>query len=1579
MKWGLALVASLVILILLLAVALYLPPVQNWAVHKASEYASEAMDMEITVERVRLAFPLDLGIEGVRALRQNDSLPQRKDTVAEVRRAVVDVRLLPLMKSEVVIDEIELNGAKINTIDFVPQARVKGTVGRLALTGGHPVATIDLSSSDIALTNILLDGARLDVALADSVPEDATQSENLWKIKLGELKITNSAVRVSLPGDSMRVGVAFGELTAKNGWMNLHKGLYEIASLVLENGAVEYDTNAPLLSAEGVMDYDHVALRDVSARIDSLRFASPDIALKVRSLAMTERSGLTVRSLVADVSMDSTHLDFDGTLRMPSSFITAKLSAALDAFDNTVAPNAKDWFNAGVDASVDVRDILPLVGEVPQSARHPLFAHPVIIKGAASGDIHNIDIPHLSMEMPTAFALDAKGRVEGVMNYIANPDTTAFKASLRATLDTYNLSFVKAFLDKGTAGMINIPQTHITADADVDGTDYTLALKAREGRGTMAANARMNTVSGVYKIDARTNRLNLGHYIRGMRLGTLTCSLNAEGRGTDVFSKRTRMKGGMDIRSLAFAGYGLDNITAGISLENGRGHGVVRSGNDLMDGTVGLDLLLDPKRLDATLMTELRKIDLQKLSLVEVPLAISVCSHIDVASDYSKSHKIQGVLTDIGITDSVRTYRPDDIVVDAQTNRDTTFAKVDCGDFAMRLNASGGHEEIIRRAETLTAIIKRQLEERTIDQIALREELPTMRLSLHSSKENPIARIIKYYGVDFNDIDISLNTSRESGVFADMRLLGLATGGYQLDTIAFHVNSTSNPHTVTYTGKVHNVKPNDYVFNAMIDGKLLEHGIIIGARFFDADNVQGLRIGTEATMVEEGIRFRLVPSRPVIAYENFNVNADNYLLLGKGNRISADIDLLADNGTGIQLYSINDVDTATMHGGDNAEAAEIAYANLQDLTLSLSNLNLGKLLAAIPYAPKADGTLFGDVHFVQEHDQSFSISSSIQTRQLSYEGSHIGNLGTELVYMPKADGSHYVDGIISLDDNEIGNITGSYNFDTSVIDAEMGLTRFPLMIANGFVPDKIIGLEGFAEGTLSIKGTSAKPDVNGELYLESSSLISKPYSIRMRFDDDPIRIVNSKLLFENFQMYANNNQPLVSRGELDFSNLDHMSISLLMKAENFLLIDSKENRSSEAYGKAYVNFLASIRGQFNRLQVRGRVDVLPSTNLFYILRDSPLTADNRMKELVTFTDFTSTKPLEVQRPTVDGMTIDLNINIMNGAHVKCWLNDARTNYLDILGDGTMRMRYANDDMRMTGRYTISEGELKYSLPIIPLKTFVISNGSYIEFTGDMMNPRLSITAKEHNKASVNVDGTNRMVEFQTGVVLSKTLNDMGLQFVIDAPEDKTISDELSMMSMEERGKIAVTMLTTGMYLADGNTSSFSMNSALNSFLQSEISSIAGSALKTLDLSFGMDNSTGEDGTMHTDYSFKFAKRFWNNRLSVSVGGKISTGSEAAGRDNSFFDNVAVQYRLSDVSNKYMHLFYNRSVYDFLEGYVGQYGAGFMWKKKMQSLKEIFRPSSANTQRPQPLRHDTIRSPSVGTLQGDSIHRVDSIK
>lgn len=175
-----------------------------------------------------------------------------------------------------------------------------------------------------------------------------------------------------------------------------------------------------------------------------------------------------------------------------------------------------------------------------------------------------------------------------------------------------------------------------------------------------------------------------------------------------------------------------------------------------------------------------------------------------------------------------------------------------------------------------------------------------------------------------------------------------------------------------------------------------------------------------------------------------------------------------------------------------------------------------------------------------------------------------------------------------------------------------------------------------------------------------------------------------------------------------------------------------------------------------------------------------------------------------------------------------------------------------------------------------------------------------------------------------------------------------------------------------MYLSDGNTSSFSMNSALSSFLNSQINNIAGTAMRSMGLDLGMtvDNTATETGSIHTDYNFKFAKRFWNNRLSLVVGGKVSTGADIVGdnSDNTFFNNVELQYRLNQQSSQYMRLFYNNNVYDWLEGKIGEYGAGFTWRRKMQHFKDIINFKADRTAVPAPSRRD---SSAVRTAAGNS--------
>ena len=390
-------------------------------------------------------------------------------------------------------------------------------------------------------------------------------------------------------------------------------------------------------------------------------------------------------------------------------------------------------------------------------------------------------------------------------------------------------------------------------------------------------------------------------------------------------------------------------------------------------------------------------------------------------------------------------------------------------------------------------------------------------------------------------------------------------------------------------------------------------------------------------------------------------------------------------------------------------------------------------------------------------------------------------------------------------------------------------------------------------------------------------------------------------------------------------------------------------------------------GTLSDLKMRGRFDVLGNTDVSCVLTDTPITVDDQLSDIVTFCDFTDTvavAPTEVVRQNID---IQMNVGIAETAQIHCFLSDNGNDYIDLQGGGEMTMTYdLQNDMQLWGRYTIIKGVMRYSLMAIPLNDFHIEQGSYVEFQGNMMNPRLSINASERVRSTVTENSVPRSVAFDVGLALSKTLDDMGLEFTLQAPEDLTVQNQITAMTAEERGRVAVTMLVTGMYVTDDSETNGGYNYAntLNAYLQGAINEIAGKALSTVDVNFGIAEGTSEVGTKTTDYSFSFAKRFWGNRISVIVGGKVSTGRDAVNTGQTIIDNIAIEYRLDKTASRYVNLFYDRNYESLLEGQVTKMGGGIVLRKKAAKLGELFIFRNTASQTPAgPASPQTPTSPT----------------
>ena len=175
--------------------------------------------------------------------------------------------------------------------------------------------------------------------------------------------------------------------------------------------------------------------------------------------------------------------------------------------------------------------------------------------------------------------------------------------------------------------------------------------------------------------------------------------------------------------------------------------------------------------------------------------------------------------------------------------------------------------------------------------------------------------------------------------------------------------------------------------------------------------------------------------------------------------------------------------------------------------------------------------------------------------------------------------------------------------------------------------------------------------------------------------------------------------------------------------------------------------------------------------------------------------------------------------------------------------------------------------------------------------------------------------------------------------------DPTVQNELQAMGAEERSKQAIAMLATGIYLNSGvKGGGLDMGSALNSVLQNQINSLAGSALESVNASFSMgveDRTSAETGDKQTDYSFRYSQRLFNDRVQIVIGGKVSTGANATNSVESFIDNISLEYRLDQSGTRYIRVFHDKNYESILDGEITETGVGLVLRRKMDRLGELF--------------------------------------
>ena len=1473
-------------------VLLYIPPVQNLLRREVTAYASEATGMQIQVERIDLRFPLNLLVRGVEVIQQ-------PDTLLSLESLNVRVQAWPLIKGKVEVDEVTLNQVAVNSAGLIEGMKIKGVLGRFFLQS-HGV---DLSNEIAIINQVDLSDTHVQLVMNDTTtaPKDTTASAPVnWKVDLHQLNLGNVSFSMQLPADSMRMAAYIGEASVNDAQADLKNQFYSLKQFLLSGGSANYDTGAAK-PVEG-FDASHIAVRDIRIGLDSLLYKGRNMNAVLREFSMNERSGLSITSLAGRVYSNDSIICVPG-LKLQTPHSEIDLSA--HTYWELVNIPTTGRLSANLNAYIGKEDVMLFTGGLPDSFKEAYPFRPLVIRAGTDGNLKEMQISRFTVDLPGAFSLEGGGLLENLADSITRSGTVGVK------MTTQNLNFLTALSGEAPNGTIVIPDSmDLVAKVDINGPAYKANLKLREGQGIIDMDAALNTLTEVYKADLKINNLQLHNFLPKDSIYELSLSADAEGRGLDVTSYRSFAKLNLSLDQLHYAQYHLSNVDLTGALKGALVTARLTSDNALLKMTTEAEYNLAHSYPDGKVTMDVTQLDLHELGLMPQPM-----KH-PLAFNFS-----------------------------AEARQNRVFTHLVSGDMKLNLSARSGVEPLIRQSTHFVDVLMRQIDEKALDHAELREALPTAILSFSAGKENPLAYFLATQNISYQDASMKFGTAPDWGINGKAAIHTLKVDTLQLDTIFFTVKQDTTSMKLR-AGVINGPKNPQFSFSTAITGEIRDRDAELLVDYKNEKGETGVLLGVNARPLFEGhgkgngIAFTLIPENPIIAFQKFHFNEKhNWIYLHKNMRVYANVDMWDDEGMGFRIHSVP---------GDTV--------SLQNIDVEIRRIRLAELSSVLPYFPEITGLFSAEAHYVQT-EKDLQLSAELSIDELTYERQRIGDVTLGATWLPGEQGKQYLNAYLNHDQAEVLLADGKLiptGTGKDSLEVNMELDHFPLRVANVFVPDQMVTLSGDLDGNLKITGSTEQPLINGELSLDSVAVLSRQYGARFMFDNRPVQINNNRLLFDKFAIYTTSKNPFTIDGYVDFRDMSRPMANLNMLAQNYTLLDAKRTRESLVYGKVFADFRATVKGPLDGLNMRGNISLLGNTDVSYILTDSPLTVQDRLGSLVTFTSFSDTTTVvrqEVPTVSLGGLDMVMMVHIDPSVRLKVDLDASNDNRIELEGGGDLSMKYTpQGDLTLTGRYTLSGGLMKYALPVIAAKEFAIDNGSYVEWTGNPMDPMLNFKATDRIRASVSEgeNGGTRTVNFDVSIVIKNRLDDLSFAFDVSAPEDATIQNELTAMGAEERGKQALYIMVMKTYLGTGpigggggGVGKLNMGPALNSVLSSQINSLMGN-LKNASVSVGIeDHDLSDTGGKRTDYSFRYSQRLFNNRFQIVIGGKVSTGENASNNAESFIDNISLEYRLDRTGTRYVRLFYDKNYESVLEGEITETGVGLVLRKKLDKLSELF--------------------------------------
>ena len=1552
-KYILRIILVLFSLIVLVMILLYVPAVQNFVKGQAEQYVNNNLDMKLSVGRILLKFPLDLAVENI-YLGQTE-----KDTMLYADVIQVNVALTKLLKKEVEIRRLVVENAAVNFGDSLSGLKMNVVLKELNLR----VDRLNLSQQEAEIPFVALKGGKIRMNLGDgeSAVDTTGGSEPVrWRFKVGEVTIDSIDYQLQgLPMGEFHAGV--GEARLQGMDVGLEKQTVELEKIMLVRGfcdllmaestgkqsgagvateesmpwqvrvgTVELEDNRFLMKPMNVpVDAEQfpetIRISALSLKVDSVFNRGTEVAAIVQNLRFKEGNGLDLRDLSCRVSLESEQTNVSNLILKTSN---SQLKMNVRAESGISDFGMETPFQLSIDGNIAGRDVLLFMPDSNDQLNNWLSDKVFSLSGLIKGKVDQLNIAHFDVGATGGFSLKSEGNV----TFVTDMEKVAGKLNIVFVVDRGEY-FAPLLSENGEAGLVVPDHLSLVTGVNIVDQRAKVDMELNPGHGILRAVVGYGWKENTYRAEVHLKDFALDKFMPNDSLGAITANLLASGRGLDW--KEAMAKVDFELISLYYNGYDYKNVALDAALKERELTGELWSDNQALNLGMKFRLWADENAYKINLNGDIKNVDLKGLHFMPENMAFSLGLNVDAELKADSTSSLQADFSNIVLQDLV-TRKLGNLDIALSGLRNKTLLDIKAGDLTMKFEGDGGGYTLVDRFSAASGLLLEQIEKHDFNMVKLNGLLPDFRLTIDAKQENLLNGYLKSNGIRFERMAVDLGTDVSHDFGLSSRVYGLNIEGIILDSVLMYAKQKDV--ALRYGVDVFGAKDQlEGLAQLTVEGNVEYDQINVRIREHANEEGEIFNIGANIALQDSAFSVSISPDPLILGYVSWQINRGNFIRLKQGEIPAANLQLL-NGDKRIRLISEEDADHKPA-----------------SLIVDIKGVDLGGFSKALSFIPDISGLLGIDVQMYSKNNV-IDVNGTVNVDEFYYGKERVGDLGLGIKYRLSQQTEHDVDFSLSVDGVKALLTKGRLmtGVEDKNIALDIDIPRFPLRVAGAFTPPGIMKLDGDMIGAFQVKGQMDQPLINGNLRFRDGTIEALMIGTAFKIDSSAIVIRDNLLDFNHFGLIAPNKQRLELLGTVDFASFSAIKMDASVQAKNFQAMKVKENTETMVYGKVFVDLSATLKGMLDNLKVRGNINLLDNSEVYYTLKSSPLELTDRSADVVRFVSFSDTTQLaaadELQQVSSVNLDLLMSVNIAPLVGLNVLLSSNGQNRVAINGGGNLTYTLNPvGETRLVGRYVLTSGIVSYGLPVIGQKDFKIQDGSFVEWTGDLANPTLNITAAETISASVTDDSQkSRLVTFNAMIKISNTLEKLDITFDLAAEGDITIQNQLAAMTAEERSKEAMNMMIYGTYSGPGTVAkSNASDNALNNFVENELNQWSRKHLKNMDLTFGINtyNQVSEAGeSKKTDYSYQFSKRLFNNKVRVKVGGRISTDNDpaAGGVEENLVDDIAIEYVFGKNPNFFLKIFRHTGYESVLEGEVTQTGIGVVLRKNFQKFMDIFR-------------------------------------